>query len=118
MKRNPNVDPERTEPLTDVEIKTIKEASNQFPELGSWNLSLLLSNEFAVHVSTMSILRVLYPERYKSQKNDEKVNFYISMRNTSFRIERVLKRRFLNISDSETSRKGSGRGMGKPPHRY
>ena len=74
--RNPNVDPKRREPLTDVEIKAIKEAHKRYPEFGAWNLSLLLSNEFAVHVSTMSILRVLYPERYKSSKNDEKVKFY------------------------------------------
>ena len=62
--------------MTDVEIKAIKEAHQQYPEFGPWNLSLLLSNEFAVHVSTMSILRALYPERYKSSKNDEKVKFY------------------------------------------
>ena len=74
--RNPNVNPKRREPLTDVEIKAIKEAHKRYPEFGAWNLSLLLSNEFAVHVSTMSILRVLYPERYKSSKNDEKVKFY------------------------------------------
>ncbi len=84
--RNPNVDPRRTEPLTDVEINAIKEAHKRYPEFGAWNLSLLLSNEFAVHVSTMSILRVLYPERYKSSKNDEKVKFYISMINISFGI--------------------------------
>jgi transposase InsO family protein len=59
-----------------MEKTAIKEAHLQYPELGSWNLSLLLSNEFAVHVSTMSILRVLYPERYKSKKIYEKVNFY------------------------------------------
>lgn len=74
--RNPNVDPKRREPLTDAEIKAIKEAHQQYPEFGAWNLSLLLSNEFAVHVSTMSILRVLYPERYKFQESDEKVKFY------------------------------------------
>ena len=66
--RNPNVDSKRREPLTDVEIKAIEEAHRQYPELGPWNLSLLLSNEFAVHVSTMSVSRVLYPERYKSKK--------------------------------------------------
>lgn len=59
-----------------MEITAIKEAHRQYPELGSWNLSLLISNEFAVHVSTMSILRVLYPDRYKSHKIDEKINFY------------------------------------------
>ena len=74
--RNPNVNPKRTEPLTAAEIKAIEEVHQQYPELGAWNLSLLLSNEFAVHVSTMSILRVLYPERYKSPKIDEKVKFY------------------------------------------
>ena len=62
--------------MTAVEIKAIKEANQQYPELGSWNLSLLLSNEFAVHVSTMSILRVLDPERYKSSKIAEKAKFY------------------------------------------
>jgi hypothetical protein len=56
--------------------EAIKEANQQYPELGSWNLSLLLSNKYDVHVSTMSILRVLDPERYKSSKNDEKVKFY------------------------------------------
>jgi hypothetical protein len=59
-----------------MEIKAIKEANQKYPELGSWNLSLLLSNKYAVHVSTMSILRVLDPERYKSSKIDEKVKFY------------------------------------------
>ena len=62
--------------MTTAEIKAIKEVNQQYPELGSWNLSLLLSNEFAVHVSTMSILRVLHPERYKSQEIDKKVKFY------------------------------------------
>jgi hypothetical protein len=62
--------------LITAEIKAIKEANQQYPALGSWNLSLLLSNEFAVHVSTMSILRVLYPERYKSSKIAEKVKCY------------------------------------------
>lgn len=62
--------------MTGVEIRAIEEAHQKYPEFGAWNLSLLLSNEFAVHVSTMSILRVLYPERYKSQKIDEKVKFY------------------------------------------
>jgi len=104
--------------LTAAEIKAIEGVHQQYPEFGAWNLSLLLSNEFAVHVSTMSILRVLYPERYKSQKIDEKVKFYISTINISFGISRVLKRRFLNISDSETSQRGSGLGMEKPPQRY
>jgi len=74
--RNPNVDPKRTEPLSAVEISAIEEAHQQYPVLGPWNLSLLLSNEFAVHVSTMSILRVLHPEQYKFKKIDEKVRFY------------------------------------------
>ncbi len=74
--RNPNVDPRRREPLTDIEINAIKEAHTRYPEFGAWNLSLLLSNELAVHVSTMSILRVLHSERYKSSKHDEKVKFY------------------------------------------
>jgi hypothetical protein len=69
-----------------MEIKAIKEANQQYPELGSWNLSLLLSNEFAVHVSTMSILHVLDPEQYKSSKIAEKVKFYISITNISFKI--------------------------------
>lgn len=59
-----------------MEITAIKEAHRQYPELGSWNLSLLISNEFAVHISTASILRVLYPDRYKSYKMDEKIKFY------------------------------------------
>ncbi len=42
--RNPNVDPKRREPLTDMEIKAIKEAHQKYPEMSSWNLSLLLSN--------------------------------------------------------------------------
>ena len=74
--RNPNVDTKRTEPLTVMEIDAIKEINPQYPELGSWDLSLLLSNEFDVHVSTMSILRVLDPEQCKSSKIAEKVNFY------------------------------------------
>ena len=74
--RNPNVDSKRTEPLTAAEISAIEEVHQQYPELGAWNLSLLLSNEFPVHVSTMSILRVLHPEQYKFKKIDEKVRFY------------------------------------------
>ena len=74
--RNPNVDTKRTEPLTVMEIDAIKKINPQYPELGSWDLSLLLSNEFDVHVSTMSILRVLDPEQCKSSKIAEKVNFY------------------------------------------
>jgi hypothetical protein len=72
--------------LTVVEVKAIKEANQQYPEFGSWNLSLLLSNEFAVYVSTTSFLRVLDPERYKSSKIAEKVKFYISMTNIPFKI--------------------------------
>ena len=59
-----------------MEIRAIEEAHQQYPEFGPWNLSLLLSNEFAIHVSTMSISRVLYPEQYKFKKIDEKVRFY------------------------------------------
>ena len=68
--RTPNGDSKRTEPLTVMEIEAIKAVNQHYPELGSWNVSLLLSNECAVHVSTMSILRVLYPERYKSQESE------------------------------------------------
>ena len=82
--RNPNVDSKRREPLTDVEIKAIEEAHRQYPELGPWNLSLLLSNEFAVHVSTMSVSRVLYPERYKSKKNYSIMTMVASMIMESF----------------------------------
>ncbi len=73
--RNPNVDSKRTEPLTAAEIKAIEEVHQQYPELGAWNLSLLLSNELAVHVSTMGILRVLHPEQYKSKKMMRKCGF-------------------------------------------
>lgn len=73
---NPNVDTKRREPLTDMEIKAIKDVHLQYPELGAWNLSLLLSNEFNVHISTMSILRVLHPEQYKSKKIIEQVKFF------------------------------------------
>lgn len=59
-----------------MEIKAIKEAHQKYPEMGSWNLSLLLSNEFDVHVSTMSIMRVLYPEDYKHKKISEKIKYY------------------------------------------
>lgn len=81
--RNPNVDSKRREPLSGVEIKAVKEAHQQYPELGSWNLSLLLSNEFTVHVSTMSILRVLDPERYTSSKIAEKEKCYENPDHTS-----------------------------------
>jgi len=62
--------------LNDTEITAIKEVHRQYPELGGWNISSLLSNEFAIHVSTMSVLRVLYPEQYKSKKIDAKLKFY------------------------------------------
>ena len=74
--RNPNVNPNRREPLTEIEIQSIEDAHRQYPELGAWNLSLFLSNEFQVHVSLMSILRVLYPEQYKSKKIIEKIKFF------------------------------------------
>jgi len=51
-----------------MEIQSIGDAHRQYSELGAWNLSLLLSNEFNVHVSAMSIMRVLYPEQYKYKK--------------------------------------------------
>lgn len=43
-----------------------------------WNLSLILSNTQQVHVSTMSILRTLYPEKYGNSNNNEsnEVNYY------------------------------------------
>jgi hypothetical protein len=72
--KNPNVNSNRRDPLTHTEITAIKVAHSQYPEFGSWNLSLLLSNNFSVHVCTMSILSVLYPERYKSIKI--KIKFY------------------------------------------
>lgn len=74
--KNPNVDPKRREPLTDMEIQSIKDVHQQYPEMGAWNLSLLLSNEFNVHISTMSILRVLYPEQYKTKKIIENIKFF------------------------------------------
>jgi len=74
--RNPNVDPKRTEPLTEIEKKSIEDAHRQYPEMGAWNLSLFLSHEFHVNVSLMSILRVLYPEHYKSKKIIEKIKFF------------------------------------------
>jgi len=33
--RNPNVDPKRREPLTDAEIKAIREAHQKYPEFGA-----------------------------------------------------------------------------------
>jgi hypothetical protein len=73
---NPNVDPKRTKPLTENEKKAIKEVNQQYPELGSWNLSLLLSNKFGVHVSPISISRVLEPELHKSCEITETLKFY------------------------------------------
>ena len=52
--------------MNEIEKKAIKEVKLQYSELGSWNLSLLLSNKFGVHVSPVSISRVLDPELYKS----------------------------------------------------
>jgi len=74
--RNPNVNPNRRSPLTEIEIQSIVIAHLQYSELGSWNLSLFLSNEFNVHVSAMSILRVLNPEKYKCKKIIEKIKFF------------------------------------------
>lgn len=73
---NPNVDPKRTKPLTENEKKAIKEVNQQYPELGSWNLSLLLSNKLGVHVSPISISRVLEPELHKSCEITETLKFY------------------------------------------
>ncbi len=70
--RNPNVNPNRREPLTEIEIQSIGDAHRQYSELGAWNLSLFLSNEFEVHVSAMSIRRALYPEKYKCKKKNRK----------------------------------------------
>lgn len=64
--RNPNVDPKRTKPLTGKEVSAIKRGHEQYSEMGPWNLSIILSNTKCVHVSTMSIYRVLYPEKYKT----------------------------------------------------
>ena len=74
--RNPNVNPNRRAPLTEMEIQSIVIVHQQYSELGSWNLSLFLSNEFNVHVSVMSILRVLNPEKYKCKKIIEKIKFF------------------------------------------
>ena len=73
---NPNVNPNRREPLTEIEIQSIGDAHRQYSELGAWNLSLFLSYEFEVHVSAMSIRRVLYPEKYKCKKIIEKIKFF------------------------------------------
>lgn len=75
---NPNVDPKRTQPLTQEEKSAIKDVHKEYPEMGSWNLALILSKTKGVHVSTISILRTLCPEKYRNQNNNEgnKVNYY------------------------------------------
>jgi hypothetical protein len=59
-----------------LEIQSIVIVHRQYSELGAWNLSLFLSNEFNVHVCAMSIMRVLYPEKYKCKKIIEKIKFF------------------------------------------
>jgi hypothetical protein len=46
--------------------------------MGPWNLALILSKTKVVHVSTMSILRTLYPEKYRNPNKNEgnEVNYY------------------------------------------
>ncbi len=75
---NSNVDSNRTRPLTEEEKSAIKEAHEKHPELGPWNLSAILSNSHSTHISAMSILRTLYPEKYRNQnKNvDNTVNYF------------------------------------------
>jgi len=75
---NSNVDSNRTRPLTEEEKSAIKEAHEKHPELGPWNLSVILSNSHSTHISAMSILRTLYPEKYRNQnKNvDNTVNYF------------------------------------------
>jgi len=77
--RNPNVDSKRTTPLTNEEISAIIYAHKyEYPEMGPWNLSLILSNVKSVHVSTMSIYRVLYPEKYRPPDipEEDEIRFY------------------------------------------
>ena len=65
--------------MTEEEIVAIKEAHEKYLELGPWNLSIILSNEFRIHVSTMSIYRVLYPDKYQtliSDVKDDEIKFY------------------------------------------
>lgn len=65
-------------PLTKDEKSAIKEAHEKYPELGSWNLPIILSNIYSVHVSHMSVLRTLYPEKYRNSKENVKntINYY------------------------------------------
>jgi len=62
--RNPNVDPKRTQPLTEEEKSAIKEAHEKYSELGSWNLPIILSNIYGIHVSHMSVLRTFRFGKY------------------------------------------------------
>ncbi len=75
---NSNVDPKRTQSLIEEEKLVINDVHKEYPEMGHWNLALILSKTKGVHVSTMSILRTLYPEKYrnpnKNKGND--VNYY------------------------------------------
>lgn len=77
--RNPNVDPKRSIPLTEQENLAIVEAHEKYEEAGGWNLSIILSNEFGVHVSFMSIYRVLYPGKYRVSNDtteENEITFY------------------------------------------
>jgi len=76
--RNPNVDPKRTQPLTEEEKSAINDVHKEYPEMGPWNLALILSKTKDVHVSTMSILRTLSPEKYRNlnKNEDNEVNYY------------------------------------------
>jgi len=47
--------------------------------MGPWNLSLILSNTKGIHVSFMSIYRVLYPQKYKlivANTEEDEIKFY------------------------------------------
>ena len=47
--------------------------------MGPWNLSIILSNTKDVHVSTMSVYRVLHPEKYRAVTVDaekDAIGFY------------------------------------------
>lgn len=76
--RNPNVDPKRTQPLTEEEKSAIKEAHEKYSELGSWNLPIILSNIYGIHVSHMSVLRTLCPEKYRNPNKNvgKEINYY------------------------------------------
>jgi len=75
---NPNVDPKRTQPLIEEEKLAINDVHKEYPEMGPWNLAQILSKTKGVHVSTMSILRTLYPEKYRNPNKNEgnDVNYY------------------------------------------